>query len=201
VAASPRATAWPHFRALGLLHAAATSASRMAPPRHVVCVYRLERASPYSINPLSLPDLCGSAQRRPRTSRTGKVCGGEPLGLSAPLLRLCASSFSGAGLVGWCRARPVPTGCQRMARRQAVDKSRRTRAQQGEDGVLLQRAGTQRAVAMATSAAIATGVGASSHAPVPQERRRCPRTSIPHAGARAAPGSCAAARCAAEAHQ
>src|SRR5262245_44473842 len=45
-----------------------------------------------------------------------------------------------------------------------------TSAQHGEDGVLLQRAVTRRAVEMATSAAISTGVGASSHAPAQQER-------------------------------
>src|SRR5262245_34102811 len=72
--------------------------------------------------------------------------------------------------MGCCRARPVPTGLQRLDRRQAVEKSRMPSAQQGEDGGLLQRAVTKRAVAMATSAAIATGVGASSHAPAQQER-------------------------------
>src|SRR5215813_8357890 len=97
-------------------------------------------------------------------------------------------------LMGYCRARPVPTGLQRMDRRQAVDKSKMTSAPPGEDGVLLQRAVTRRAVAMATSAAIATGVGASSHAPAPQERLRFPRTISHHAGARAAPGSGAAER-------
>src|SRR5262245_17170102 len=79
-----------------------------------------------------------------------------------------------------------------MDRRQAVEKSSMTSAPQGEDGVLLQRAVTRRAVEMATSADISTGVGASSHAPAPQEWLRFPRTIIHHAGARAAPGSCAA---------
>src|SRR5215470_2523514 len=101
--------------------------------------------------------------------------------------------------MGCCRARSVPTGFQRLERRQAVEKSRMTSAQHGEDGVLLQRAVTKRAVEMATSAAISTGVGASSHAPAQQERLRFPRTIIHHAGARAASGSCAAARGAAEA--
>jgi len=76
-----------------------------------------------------------------------------------------------------------------------------TSAPHGEDGVLLQRAVTQRAVAMSADVAISTGVGASSHAPAPQERLRFPRTILHHAGARAAPGSCAVARGAAEAHQ
>ena len=80
-----------------------------------------------------------------------------------------------------------------------MEKSSRTRAPQGEDGVLLQRSVTQRAVAMSADVAIPTGVGASSPAPAPQERLRCPRTSIHQAGARAAPGACAAERCAAEA--
>src|SRR5215471_14109304 len=78
--------------------------------------------------------------------------------------------------MGCCRARPVPTGFQRMDRRQAIEKSRMTSAQHGEDGVLLQRAVTKRAVEMATSAAISTGVGARSHAPAQQARLRCPRT-------------------------
>jgi len=69
----------------------------------------------------------------------------------------------------------------------------------GEDGVLLQRAVTRRAVGMATSADIATGAGARSHASAPQERLRLPGMIIHHAGARAAPGSCAAARLASEA--
>src|SRR5215813_9091692 len=96
--------------------------------------------------------------------------------------------------MGCCRARPVPTGVQRMDRRPAVEKSRMTSAQHGEDGVLLQRAVTKRAVAMATSADILAGVGASAPAPAQQARLRFPRTIIYHAGARAAPGSCAAER-------
>ena len=80
-----------------------------------------------------------------------------------------------------------------------MEKARMTSAQQGEDGGLLQSAVTQRAVEMATSAAISTGVGARSPAPAQQERLRVPRTIIHDAGARAAPGSCAAERCAAEA--
>src|SRR5262249_59642535 len=35
-----------------------------------------------------------------RVSRTGIVCGGEPLGLSAPLLLLCAWSLAGATSYG-----------------------------------------------------------------------------------------------------
>ena len=93
----------------------------------------------------------------------------------------------------------MPTGFQRMDRRPAVEKSRMTSAQPGEDGGRLPRSMTQRAVEMTTSAAISTGVGARSHAAAQQERRRCPRTIIHHAGARAAPGSCAAERCASEA--
>ena len=80
-----------------------------------------------------------------------------------------------------------------------MEKSKMTSAPQGEDGVLLQRAVTRRVVEMATAADISTGVGASSHAPTQQERLRCPRTIIHHAGARAAPGSCVAERYASEA--
>ena len=101
--------------------------------------------------------------------------------------------------MGCCRARPVPTGFQRLDMRQAVEKARRTSAQHGEDGVLLQRSVTKRAADMLTSADISTGVGARSHAAAQQERLRFPRTIIHHAGARAAPGSCAAERCASEA--
>ena len=57
-----------------------------------------------------------------------------------------------------------------------MEKSRMTSAQHGEDGGRLQRAVTQRAADMLTSAAISTGVGASSHAPAQQERLRVPRT-------------------------
>jgi len=74
-----------------------------------------------------------------------------------------------------------------------------TRAQQGEEGVLPLRAVTKRAAEMAADVAISTGVGASSHAPAQQERLRFPRTISHHAGARAAPGSCAAERWASEA--
>jgi hypothetical protein len=51
-----------------------------------------------------------------------------------------------------------------MDRRQAVEKSRMTSAQYGEDGVLLQCSVTKRAVEMATSADISTGVGVRSTA-------------------------------------
>src|SRR5262245_35008134 len=54
---------------------------------------------------------------------------------------------------------------------------------------------------MPAPANMLAGVGASSPAPAPQETLGCPRHSIRHAGARAAPGSCEAARWTAEAHK
>jgi hypothetical protein len=54
---------------------------------------------------------------------------------------------------------------------------------------------------MSTDVDMAAGVGASSHAPAPQETLGNPPTIIRHVGARAAPGSCAAARWAPEAQQ
>ena len=54
---------------------------------------------------------------------------------------------------------------------------------------------------MPASANILAGAVATSLALAPQETLGCPRHSIRHASARAAPGSCEAARCAAEAHK
>src|SRR5262245_45841530 len=64
-----------------------------------------------------------------------------------------------------------------------------TSAPQGEDGGLLQCSVTKRAAEMSAAADISAGMGASSHAPAPQERLRFPRTMSHHAGAGAAPGS------------
>ena len=84
---------------------------------------------------------------------------------------LFASSLSGAAPDGLFRASPVPTGFQRMARRQAVEKSRMTSAKHGEDCALLQRLVTKRAAKMLTSADMLTstdmlaGVGGALPSP------------------------------------
>src|SRR5215510_12199321 len=85
-------------------------------------------------------------------------------------------------LVGCCRARPVPTGFQCMDRRQAVERSRMTSAQHGEDGVLLQRSVTKRAVEMATSADISTGVGAAPPPTPADDDDMVPDAGIPSRG-------------------